>query len=232
MDFISAHLTECPHCRGEYQSLLDTKRLLASLAHRASRAEIEALLQSEADNRDAGSGSPGVLWGVLRPKPLTATVVLSFAGLCIASVSLDRPADGVSPGSGGISSPMSAAMVPGLGARSLRYLNEAVHSGGASAVLVPENMDGLVMDSGTHYSLSSSGTTLRHRHSISLSNVISRATARATDGRHHTLLPAGTVYPASTSVVDPVMYGGASRYFGTRSDSTYRVRSMAPDRLR
>jgi hypothetical protein len=230
MDFISAHLTECPHCRGEYQSLLDTKRLLASLAHRASRAEIESLLQSEADNRLSESRSPGVLWGALRPKPLTATVVLSFAGLWIASASLDRPADGVSPGSGGISSPVNAAMMPGPGMseRGLRYLTEMINSGGASAVVLPVNMDGLVMSADSHYSLSSSGTSWRHWHPVSLSTVISRATGR----RDQALPPAITPHPDSGSGVYPVMYGGASRYSGARSESTYSNHSMAPDRLR
>ena len=94
MQAIRVHLTECPGCRLEYQSLSDTKRVLASLAHRTSRAEIEALLSLEsAGSREGASAAPR--GGLLRPRPLAATVLLSVAGLWLASATLDRgPAAG------------------------------------------------------------------------------------------------------------------------------------------
>jgi anti-sigma factor RsiW len=134
MDFIGLHLKECPHCRGEYQSLLDTKRLLASLAHRTSRADIESLLRSEEEQRLLEPAASGLFRGALRPKPLAATALLSLAGLWIASASLDTPADGIAPGAVGFSSPVTAAVMPGLGMgkRGLQYL-----SGWCTAALPP-----------------------------------------------------------------------------------------------
>ncbi len=227
MDFIAVHLRECPHCRGEYQSLLDTKRLLSSLAHRASRAEIESLLQSEVDNRCLESGFASIFRGALRPKPLTATVVLSLAGLWIASASLDSPADGVSPGSGGIASQTTAAMMPGLdvGVRSLRHLYDAVHAGAFSAVVVPVSSDGLVISSGHPYPLSPSGDG-RYRPSTSLNTVV----FRATDGR--TTSSAASVYPVSVSGGSAPVYGASSQRSGTGSESAYRPRHEWADRLR
>lgn len=225
MDSIGVHLNECPQCRGEYQSLLDTKRLLASLAHRASRAEIESLLQSEADNRYTESFSSSFFRGVLRPKPLTATVVLSFAGLWIASASLDSPADGVSPGSGGISAPMSAMMMPG-GVRSI--VNEVVHNKAFSAVLVPSNPDGLVMPPSSPYPLS--GDSVSYRQSLSLTNVVFTATDN--QNQNYPSPAAISSYNASVSGGSGVTYGGTSRHSGVHSRSVHGSGYREPDSLR
>ena len=157
MDFVGVHLHECPHCRGEYQSLLDTKRLLASLAHRTSRAEIDSLLRSKEDHRftDSAAGSSSLFRGVLRPKPLTATFLLSLAGLWIASASLDSPADGVSPGAGGIPAVNIASVSGfGMGMRSLRYLNDTFRNASSGPTLVPVSTDTLVLSPGSSYPIS------------------------------------------------------------------------------
>ncbi len=178
MDFIGVHLNECTHCRGEYQSLLDTKRLLASLAHRSSRAEIESLLKAEEGRfADYGSGSGSLFRGALRPKPLAATVVLSLAGLWIASASLDSPTDGVSPGAGGIPAANIASVSGfGMGMRSLRYLNDTFRSASSGPTLVPVSADTLVMSPGSPYPVSVPSETWRYRPSVSLGNVIASTT--------------------------------------------------------
>jgi len=79
-------------CRLEYQSLADTKRVLASLAHRTPRAEIDALLSLEPSSDRYGGGSASR--GLLRPRPLAATVLLSVAGLWLASTTLDSGSPG------------------------------------------------------------------------------------------------------------------------------------------
>lgn len=84
---VREHLGECPACRLEYQALADTKQLLSSLAHRASRAEIEALLQTASSGR---SEPPAGHRSLLRPRPLAATALLSVAGLWLATTALDR----------------------------------------------------------------------------------------------------------------------------------------------
>jgi len=194
MDLIGSHLKECPHCRGEYQSLLDTKRLLSSLAHRTSRAEIESLLRSEEAQRFIEPASGGFFRGALRPKPLAATALLSLAGLWIASASLDTQADGVAPGAGGYSSPVTAAAMPGfgIGMRGLRYLNEMVHSGpAATAVVLPANADGLILSPESPYPIT--GNDPRYRHSVSLSNVLSTTT-----GHRDQAVPAASTYTGAS----------------------------------
>jgi anti-sigma factor RsiW len=46
---VRAHLDDCALCRSEYQSLSDTKHLLASLALQTPRAELEKLLLCDAE---------------------------------------------------------------------------------------------------------------------------------------------------------------------------------------
>lgn len=226
MDSIGIHLNECPRCRGEYQSLLDTKRLVASLAHRTSRAEIESLLRTEGDSRLVDSGSSHLFRGALRAKPLTATALLSLAGLWAASASLDSPAGSVTSGAAGVSSPMIAAM-PGLGTRSLRYLNDMVHSVGSStAVMVPVNADGLVLSPESPYPLSVSGYGAQYRHSLSLSNVLSAAAGRR--GGSGTVSGPVYIVPASTETG----YRGMNSDSGSYSLPARRVSSMEMDRLR
>ena len=104
---IRAHLDQCGGCLHEYETLRETKRLVASLASKAPRAELEALLLAHA------SRAPGGEWGAfagrlgqwlvgpshtglplyLRPRMLSATAVLSLAGLWLASTALDGPGD-------------------------------------------------------------------------------------------------------------------------------------------
>jgi anti-sigma factor RsiW len=106
MRAVSAHLEDCPSCRLEQESLLETKRLIASLAFRAPRAELESLLLAESGRASQPMASrllfPLTVWieewreraaiGALpiRPRPIAATALLSVAGLWMASASLDR----------------------------------------------------------------------------------------------------------------------------------------------
>jgi hypothetical protein len=113
------HLHDCGACRDEHEALYETKRLVASLAFRAPRAELEALLMHEAERaeREAAGGIAARLWawlgGVggpataelplyLRPRPVAATALLSIAGLWLASASLDGPGDGALASSSGV----------------------------------------------------------------------------------------------------------------------------------
>jgi hypothetical protein len=225
MESIGVHLNECPYCRGEYQSLLDTKRLLASLAHRTSRAEIESLLKTE-DSRLIESSPNSFFRGALRPKPLAATALLSLAGLWVASASLDTPTDGVTPGSGGIPTSMSAATMTmpgfGVGIRGLRYLNDMAHGGiaNASPVMIPVNSSDMVI----------SGDGVRYRHPVSLSAFLSTTT----DNRLQAAPVAISVYTASDG--NMVLYSGVSGNSGMYSVSVQRhsavVVPVDADRLR
>lgn len=229
MDLISIHLRECPYCRGEHQSLLDTKRLLVSLAHRTPRTEIESLLRSEEDPRFAESGSSSFFRGVLRPKPLTATALLSLAGLWIASASLDSPADGVASGSGAISSQLSAAAMPGfgMGARSLRYLNDMIHSSASSPGMVPERMDGLVLSPASPCALPSAGNNLPYNNPISLSSALS-TTTDSRQGNSVTI----SIYTVSATESSVAVYRGESRSPVRYSVSANRGSLGTSERLR
>ena len=111
---VREHLRGCISCREEHETLYETKRLVASLAFRAPRAELESLLMSEAARAsqagfggmasrflswlsgDSGATTPASFAAAplyLRPRPLAATALLSIAGLWLASVSLDAPND-------------------------------------------------------------------------------------------------------------------------------------------
>lgn len=89
---IRAHLDHCPACRAEHQTLRDTKRLLASLALQAPRAEFEALLRTQV-RRDKHAPIRWLpLFGVVsRPRPFVAAAALSFAALLLASAHLGTP---------------------------------------------------------------------------------------------------------------------------------------------
>lgn len=107
MGFVTRHLAVCASCARECESLRQTKSLVASLALKAPRAELAALLLTEAQHtRNAGPLArlfPGWvgLWSDgysgqatragSRLRPLTATVMLSVAGLWLASTQVDGP---------------------------------------------------------------------------------------------------------------------------------------------
>jgi predicted anti-sigma-YlaC factor YlaD len=97
---IRAHLEDCSYCAKEHTTLLETKRLVASLAYKAPRADLEALLLCDAARR----GRSGLTQSIaayfteepasgLRLRPLAATILLSLAGLWLASTALDVPGD-------------------------------------------------------------------------------------------------------------------------------------------
>jgi len=112
---VRTHIEECPSCRLEYLSLSDTKRLLASLAHRASRAEIEALLQCDSAPGGASSATGNSPFrGALRPRPLAATAILSLAGLWLASTAVDRGSPEMASESGQFNPVASATMNAGM----------------------------------------------------------------------------------------------------------------------
>ncbi|GEM_PF-2314334 len=112
---VSAHLDVCPLCRSEYDSLKETKRLLASLALQTPREELEQLLQSSCQSRHPLQrllpdwlSDRLAYWGSVlaedgarpsrtaessRGRALAATALFSVAGLCLASASLNGPRD-------------------------------------------------------------------------------------------------------------------------------------------
>ena len=102
---IREHLKGCLSCSREHAALRETKRLVASLAYKAPRAELEALLLHDRDRVGQRPGGlvttvPGVLFadangaGGVRVRPLAATVIFSLAGLWLATTALDAPGDG------------------------------------------------------------------------------------------------------------------------------------------
>lgn len=107
---VRAHVEQCDGCRAEQESLSQTKRLLSSLSHTTPRAELEQLLVVRAERASNPSlldrimppeWSDAMLWrwegigsvGSPRLRPLAATAVLSLAGLCLATASVNKPGD-------------------------------------------------------------------------------------------------------------------------------------------
>lgn len=112
---IREHMRGCACCCEEHEALSQTKRLVASLALKAPRAELEALLLREAasvnqswvsrfqwlpawitDRAEGLTAPPATMVappriGLLRVKPIAATAVLSVAGFCLASATVDSP---------------------------------------------------------------------------------------------------------------------------------------------
>jgi len=99
---IGEHLEGCAACRTEYQTLRETKHLLAALALQGPREEFEALLRAEV----ARAASPAIRWlpgwllawqgGALslpRPRPLTTAAFLSVAAVLFVTATLDTPSD-------------------------------------------------------------------------------------------------------------------------------------------
>ncbi|MBC8139208.1 MAG: zf-HC2 domain-containing protein [Fibrella sp.] len=107
---VRAHVEQCEGCRAEQESLAQTKRLLSSLSYTTPRAELEQLLVVRAERVANPSlldrimppeWSDAMLWrwegiGNLaspRLRPLAATALLSLAGLCLATASVNQPGD-------------------------------------------------------------------------------------------------------------------------------------------
>jgi anti-sigma factor RsiW len=111
---IRAHLDVCPSCRLEHQTLSETKRLVASLALKTPRAELERLLLTDLGRPSRPVSLPALSRFIppvnqavsqpdmvditegfrVRPRTLAVTALLSLAGLWLASASLDGPRDG------------------------------------------------------------------------------------------------------------------------------------------
>lgn len=102
---VREHLDVCGKCRREYETLCETKRLVASLAIRAPRTDLDDLLRSGLEQSAPPSLSEqfSYWWEEkivgderfrVRPRVLTATALFSVAGLWLATVTLDGPHDG------------------------------------------------------------------------------------------------------------------------------------------
>lgn len=109
---VRAHLGYCPDCHMEHEALLQTKRLLTSLAMRTPRAELESLLMTEIEREsrrpfrrwlpslpvptffyqiaDAWDEAVANTDMKVRPNTVLATVALSVVGLWMASATLDE----------------------------------------------------------------------------------------------------------------------------------------------
>lgn len=108
---VRSHLGYCPDCHMEHEALLQTKRLLTSLAMRTPRAELESLLVMEIERESRrpfrrwlpSLPVPAFLYQIadaweeavantdmrVRPNTVLATVALSVMGLWMASAALD-----------------------------------------------------------------------------------------------------------------------------------------------
>jgi hypothetical protein len=104
MPIIQDHLESCPKCRQEYDTLRETKRMVASLAVRAPRTDLEDLLRTGLER----SAPPSLTerfsywWEEniaseerlrVRPHILAATTLFSIAGLWMATATLDGSHD-------------------------------------------------------------------------------------------------------------------------------------------
>ena len=108
---VRSHLGYCPDCQMEHEALLQTKRLLTSLAMRTPRAELESLLVMEIERESRrpfrrwlpSFPVPAFVYQIadaweearantdmrVRPNTVLATVALSVVGLWMASAALD-----------------------------------------------------------------------------------------------------------------------------------------------
>jgi negative regulator of sigma E activity len=99
---IRDHLEQCAGCAAEHEALLQTKRLLSSLALRAPRADMEALLQDAIEREESRPHRRWLesllvrplrnAWEAVayadipaRPSTVMATMALSVVGLWVAS---------------------------------------------------------------------------------------------------------------------------------------------------
>lgn len=82
LEQVQAHLDVCSRCHAEYRALAETKSALACLGARASRDEIERLLQTDV-------GEAVRHYASLPVSPRTvAAAILSFLGLWLATARL------------------------------------------------------------------------------------------------------------------------------------------------
>ncbi len=88
---VENHLSRCSACREEYRSLQATKNVLASLARRSSRSELDRLLAA-----DVGTLARDAVNYAVSPRTVAA-VVLSIVGLWAASRQLARSDDRLGP---------------------------------------------------------------------------------------------------------------------------------------
>ena len=127
MGDVRNHLDVCHSCQNEHEALRTTKRMVASLALKVPREELESLLIAQGRKHEAvrtespvylrmaawllgthpitlQTGADGLKTAMpfLRPRPLAATAMLSLAGFWAASASLDSSAfrDGASATAG------------------------------------------------------------------------------------------------------------------------------------
>lgn len=114
MGDVRAHLDTCRSCQNEHETLWATKRMVASLALKVPREELENLLIAQGRRHEAArtespyyvrmaawllgthpitlqtsGGAMKTSVPFLRPGPLAATALLSLAGFWAASASLD-----------------------------------------------------------------------------------------------------------------------------------------------
>ncbi|MFM7321781.1 MAG: anti-sigma factor family protein [Armatimonadota bacterium] len=88
---VENHLARCAACREEYRSLQATKHVLASLARRSSRSELERLLAT-----DVGTLAREAAHYPVSPRTVAAAL-LSIVGLWAASRQLARSDDRLGP---------------------------------------------------------------------------------------------------------------------------------------
>lgn len=96
---MQAHLDRCATCQREYQSLLDTKRLLSGLAAKMPREELESRILARVDAAARGSRpvrQPAVPHPLLLRRRL-AMVGTALMGACAAFVILAIQPQGVEP---------------------------------------------------------------------------------------------------------------------------------------
>lgn len=96
---MQSHLERCAACQREYQSLLDTKRLLSGLAAKMPREELEARILARVDAAAQGGRSvrqPVVLHPLMLRRRL-AMVGTALMGACAALVILAIQPQGVEP---------------------------------------------------------------------------------------------------------------------------------------
>jgi hypothetical protein len=83
-EIISEHLQVCASCRTEYDALLQTKRLLASLKTRVPQEEWASLLENASREGASGRGARSQV-PLIRTRPLVATALLSLLGLSLGA---------------------------------------------------------------------------------------------------------------------------------------------------
>lgn len=110
MEAVGEHLIRCSGCRLEHETLMQTKRAVASLANRVSREEIVRLLAAaETDTQAVANWGMPVHWKV---SSVAVTIAFSLAGLWLATSSLDSPRDWHRSGAYAEFEPLPSALSP------------------------------------------------------------------------------------------------------------------------